>query len=299
METAKISVPVIDLANCFVQAGKQKLAAAITEMGCFRVINHGFPAALAAEMRAIVPSLMEHRRNTEVSAGSGYMAPNQYSQIAPLQESLGIYNAASSEEVHSFCSLMHVSPQQRETISEYASKLHDLIVDIASKVTDCLGVEGFSFQEWPCRLGLNRYNFTEETIGSIGAPIHTDSSFLTIVQEEESIGGFEIADAAGNFVAIDPVPGTFWVNIGDMGKVWSNGRLQNVKHRVICKKASQRFSIVLFMFPPENSMVEPQAAFIDSKHKRLYGTIDLPEYRKLRLSSKLTAGELLSHYSLE
>lgn len=107
----------------------------------------------------------------------------------------------------------------REIIISYASKLHSLIVEIASKVADGLGLVGHSFQDWPCQFRLNKYNFTKETVGSPGVQIHTDSGFLTVLQEDESVGGLEIMDSTGNFVAVDPVPGTFLVNLGDVAKV--------------------------------------------------------------------------------
>lgn len=64
------------------------------------------------------------------------------------------------------------------------------------------------------------YKFTcEEDIGCIAAPVHTDSSFITILQADECAGGLQIIDANGDFIDVDPLPGTFFVNMGDMGKV--------------------------------------------------------------------------------
>lgn len=66
---------------------------------------------------------------------------------------------------------------------------------------------------------MNRYNFTPETVGSSGVQIHTDSGFLTVLQEDESVGGLEVMDANGTFVAVDPLPGSLLVNLGDVAKV--------------------------------------------------------------------------------
>ncbi|XP_020263799.1 2-oxoglutarate-dependent dioxygenase DAO-like, partial [Asparagus officinalis] len=182
----------------------------------------------------------------------------------------------------------------RETIRAYASELHGLLVRIASKVAESLGLVGYSFEDWPSQFRINRYNFTEETVGSSGVQMHTDSGFLTVLQEDESVGGLEVMTESGSFVAVDPVPGSFLVNLGDVAKAWSNGRLHNVKHRVQCKKAVWRFSIALFLLAPKDDIVEPPPTLADSEHPRLYKTFTYDEYRKLRLSSGSRAGEALS-----
>ncbi|XP_020599225.1 2-oxoglutarate-dependent dioxygenase DAO-like [Phalaenopsis equestris] len=294
MLATTISLPVIDLTDF--PSELNKLAAASTTLGCFRVVNHGIPAAILAEMKAVVRSLFDISAdakllNADVIPGSGYMSPSPKN---PFYESFGLYDAASSSDVHAFCSLLEASPFHRETISSYALKLHALIVEIASKVAESLGLAGYSFQDWPCQLRLNKYNFTNETVGFPGVQIHTDSGFLTVLQEDESVGGLEIMDRTGNFVAVDPEPGTFLVNLGDIGKVWSNGRLHNVKHRVECKEARPRVSIALFMLAPKDDRVEPQQELIDSDHPRLYQTFSFEEYRKLRLNTEARAGEALS-----
>ncbi|KAH0459066.1 hypothetical protein IEQ34_011880 [Dendrobium chrysotoxum] len=298
MAADKFSVPVIDLVN-YLPAEKQKLAAAVTELGCFRVVNHGIPKSLMADIRATVRSLLEmpeevKLRNTEnIISGTGYIAMNAQPDMTQFFESFAIYNAASSEDVQAFCSLLFLSAGPREIISEYASKIHSLIVDIASKISDCLGLLEFSFEGWPGLLRLNHFKFTEEPIGSTAAVAHTDSSFVAIIQEDGNVGGLEIIGPTGNFETIDPVPDSFFINVGDMGKVWSNGRLHNVKHRVMCKKGLERFSNVFFLLAPKNYMIQPQAEFIDSQHPKLYGDVNFKEYQKIRLASRSLTGQLL------
>lgn len=79
---------------------------------------------------------------------------------------------------------------------------------------------GCSFEEWTCLLRPNKYSFTEETVGSSGVFTHTDTSFLTVLQEDESVCGLEMMDkSSAEFLAVDPVPGSFLVNLGDVAKV--------------------------------------------------------------------------------
>ncbi|KAJ9704182.1 hypothetical protein PVL29_005458 [Vitis rotundifolia] len=212
-------IPSIDMQDFPEQS--RRLREACEEWGCFRVVNHSIPLSLLSEMKAVVGSLLDlplevKRRNTDVIAGSGYMAP---SKVNPLYESLGLYDMASQQAVDAFCSQLDASPHQRETIKIYAKAVQELAMDIGNKLAETMGLGGDLFKEWPCQFRINKYNFTPETVGSPGVQIHTDSSFLTILQDDENVGGLEVMDKSGAFVAVDPMPGTLLVNLGDIATV--------------------------------------------------------------------------------
>lgn len=107
----------------------------------------------------------------------------------------------------------------REVIAKYAMAVHKLIMDISEKLAESLGLSRDPFKEWPCQFRINKYNFTPEAVGSPGVQIHTDSGFLTILQDDENVGGLEVMDRSGSFIPIDPWPGTFLINLGDVAKV--------------------------------------------------------------------------------
>ncbi|GAB2279344.1 hypothetical protein Dimus_013986 [Dionaea muscipula] len=139
-----------------------------------------------------------------------------------------------------------------------------------------------------------RKTIESETVGSPGVQVHTDSGFLTVLQDDEDVGGLEVMDPSGSFVPIDPSPGTLVVNLGDIGTAWSNGRLRNVQHRVQCKEATLRFSIATFMAPPKDMVLEAPAVFVDAKHPRLYSSFTYEEFREIRASTKKHVGDALS-----
>ncbi|KAB2634253.1 2-oxoglutarate-dependent dioxygenase DAO-like [Pyrus ussuriensis x Pyrus communis] len=90
----------------------------------------------------------------------------------------------------------------------------------------------------------------------------------------------------------------------DVGwKVWCtrvvlkniNGRLCNVKHRVQSREATIRISIATFLLgPKEEALVKAPPEFVDSEHPRLCVPFTYEDYRKLILSTKLHAGEVLA-----
>ncbi|PSR84636.1 2-oxoglutarate-dependent dioxygenase [Actinidia chinensis var. chinensis] len=289
------SVPVIDLEDFPSQS--DKLIEACEEWGCFRVVNHRIPAALMEAMKAVVRALLDlppeiKRRNAGVSAGSGYVSPTK---VNPLYEGLGLYDIASTEAVRSFCSQLDASPHQRETILNYSEAVHELAMDIGGKIAESMGLSRDLFNEWVCQFRINKYSFTRETVGLPGVQIHTDNGLLTILQDDENVGGLEVMDkTTGVYVPVDPMPGSFLVNLGDLATVWSNGRFYNVKHRVQCLEATVRFSIALFMLGPKQAAVEAPQELVDDEHPRLYVPINSEEYKKLRLSTGMRAGEALA-----
>lgn len=82
-------------------------------------------------------------------------------------------------------------------------------------------------------------------------------------------------------------------------KAWSNGRLKNAKHHVICRVGATRVTIPLFLKPAKDANVEAPAAFVDSEHPRLYQTFNYENYRKLMISTKSYVGEALSLFAID
>lgn len=97
--------------------------------------------------------------------------------------------------------------------------MHNLASDIGHKIAEGLGLEGDVCREWPIHLRINKYSFAEESVGSQAIQLHTDSAFLTILQEDECVGGLELMDKSGKFIPINAIPGSFLVNLGDVAKV--------------------------------------------------------------------------------
>ncbi|KAI7754299.1 hypothetical protein M8C21_024815, partial [Ambrosia artemisiifolia] len=293
----KCNIPVIDLQDFPNQSSK--LITACEDWGCFRLLNYQkfLPETLMVEMKTVVIALLDlpeeiKRRNIDVITGGGYVA---LSPKNPLYEALGLHDMTSCGGVDDFCAQLDASPDQRETIMRYAEAVHGLIVDIGKKLAESLGVksENIGFEKWTCRARINKYHFTPQSVGTTGGPMHTDSGFLTILQDDEGVGGLEVMDKSGDFVPVDPWPGTLLVNLGDMATVWSNGRFCNVKHRVQCKEANTRVSIASFLLGPEE-ILEPLQELVDDDHPRVFVPTTYEDYRKLRFSTKLHAGEALA-----
>ncbi|CAH9135087.1 unnamed protein product [Cuscuta epithymum] len=241
------------------------------------------------DMIQVVKSLFDlpeeiKKRNKHVIHGSGYIAPTLRD---PLYEAFGLYNMASLQDVEAFCTDLDASPHQRETIVKYDASVHEVMLEIGRKLAEGLGMKGKLFEGWSCQFRINKYHFTSESVGSSGVIVHTDSGFLTVLQDDESVGGLEVIKRSGEIVVVDPLPGSLLLNLGDMATIWSNGRFYNVRHGVMCKEPKMRLSIASFLLGPKDVAIEPPQELLASDPRRLYKPITYTELRKLRILNKL------------
>lgn len=184
---------------------------------------------------------------------------------------------------------------------KYAKAIDGLAKDLARRLAESYGLADTNFfKGWPSQFRINKYHFQPETVGKLGVQLHTDSGFLTILQDDENVGGLEAMDhSSGTFFPISPLPNTLAINLGDMATIWSNGRLCNVKHRVQCNEATKRFSIASFLLGPIDTDLEPPSEFVDAQHPRLYKAISHDGVRNIRTATKIHDGEALKLITYE
>ncbi|XP_073128690.1 2-oxoglutarate-dependent dioxygenase DAO-like [Henckelia pumila] len=292
------SVPVIDMQDS--SNLPQKMVNACEEWGCFRLKNHGIPLSLMSEMKDVARSLLDlpneikMRNFNHQEPSKGYTPTNMASKVF---ESLSLYDVESAAAVNHFCTQLDASPHQREIIVKYTSALHDLAKLLGSKLMEGLGLNGEKFKEGICQFKMNKYNYGPETVGSKGAVMHSDVGFFTILHDDENVSGLEAVDkSTGELISVDHVPGTLVINVGDAGKVWSNGRFHNVKHQVQCYEGTVRITNVLFVLPAEDEKVQVLPGLVDSDHLALYAPFDFVHYRNLRTSMNSPTGEALEFF---
>ncbi|KAK4484600.1 hypothetical protein RD792_007187 [Penstemon davidsonii] len=298
MASTTKSIPIIDMQETSTLS--EKIVKACEEWGCFRLKNHGISMSLMSEMKAATRSLLDlpmeiKLKNSNPNEPSkGYTPPNLAS---PFFDSLSLYDMASPGAVEDFCAQMDASPYQREIIYKYTTALCELVRLLGSNLMEGLGLYGDVYKQGICQLKMNKYNYGPETVGLTGAVMHSDAGLFTILQDDENVNGLEVVDnKTGQLVSVDPVSGTLVINVGDMGKVWSNGRFCNVKHQVQCYKPTVRITIALFVLPSKDEKVEVLPGLVDSDNPCLYIPFDFEHYRKLRISTSSATGEALEFF---
>jgi isopenicillin N synthase-like dioxygenase len=97
-----------------------------------------------------------------------------------------------------------------------------------------------------------------------GVAPHTDYGCLTVLCQDD-VGGLEVETKAGEWVAADPIEGTFVVNVGDLLTRWTNDGFASTSHRVVNKAGRERYSLVLAVDPDFETLVDPAVVCRDGE----------------------------------
>nr|AFK49123.1 unknown [Lotus japonicus] len=98
------------------------------------------------------------------------------------------------------------------------------------------------------------YRYPRGSVGW-GMEVHTDSSILSILNQDDQVSGLEVLKD-DRWLIVKPISNTLIVNLGDMMQAISNDRYKSVSHRVKVSKNNDRISICYFVFPGEDVVIE-------------------------------------------
>jgi isopenicillin N synthase-like dioxygenase len=98
--------------------------------------------------------------------------------------------------------------------------------------------------------------------GQLRAGAHSDLGMMTLIYSDNDIGGLEVMDRAGHWVAAPPSGDAFTVNLGDLMARWTNDRWRSTLHRVVNPAASdqgrsRRLSLGMFFIPNYDAEIAP------------------------------------------
>ena len=84
---------------------------------------------------------------------------------------------------------------------------------------------------------------------------HTDYGAFTILSQD-SIGGLQVRNFAGEWIEVPPIEGTFVINIGDLMARWTNDLYTSNLHRAKNVSGAARVSIPFFVTPHPDAFIE-------------------------------------------
>jgi isopenicillin N synthase-like dioxygenase len=135
-----------------------------------------------------------------------------------------------------------------------------------------------AFADTPATLiKIVRYPAQADTPQGVGA--HRDAGVLTLLLAEPGSQGLQVR-GAGEWIDVDPVPGTFIVNIGEMLEVASGGYLRATEHRVRLS-SRERISVPYFFNPrldaampvlelPDDLAVHARGVSVDPANEQIF-----------------------------
>ncbi|PON87690.1 Oxoglutarate/iron-dependent dioxygenase [Trema orientale] len=289
------SIPIIDLdIEHNTQEGPslllEKISQACEEYGFFQIINHGVPQELCKRTLSTIADFF----SLPPQERSQFLTTDFTKQVKIInfhlkfqgQENVTMWSETFKhpwDPVGDFASLLPENPPQyREVFVEYAKEMGELMKRLLGLISQGLGLENDCLQN---KLGENptmnaQANFyppCPDPELTLGLAVHTDLNALTVLMQSEEVSGLQVMKD-GKWVAVDPVPDAFTINLGDQLQVLSNGRYKSVHHRAVTNKMQPRISLAMFYGPNKDALIGPIEDLIDEEHPPLYRRYSYAEF---------------------
>jgi isopenicillin N synthase-like dioxygenase len=286
------SIPVIDLGRLHLGASARQRAAAeihraCVETGFFYVSHHGIDSALIEKQFDFTKKFFDLPIKEKMSiwmknssAASGYEpiggqvldSQDATQKAAPPDLKESFYCGAELPDDHPYVTagFRGFGKNQwpagiagfREQMLAYGAavaRLGDTILELMALSLD-LQSNWFAphFATAGAKLRLIKYSPQPEAAAAnqLGAGAHTDWGGITILAQD-SIGGLEVRNVAGEWIQAFPIPDTFVINLGDLMARWTNGIYKSNFHRVKNNTTNRdRYSIPFFYSPDPRSVIE-------------------------------------------
>lgn len=159
----------------------------------------------------------------------------------------------------------------RATMAEFYDAFSDLSTTAVGIVHLALGLDPadglrFSGARTNSSVRLNHYPLGDPVpederdelreLGDTALGHHTDPGVVTLLLQDDT-GGLQTQERSGEWIDVDPIPGTVVVNLADSVQVWTNDRYRAAVHRVVPMTRTDRMSIPYFLHPARDAVVGP------------------------------------------
>ena len=115
-----------------------------------------------------------------------------------------------------------------------------------------------------------------------------DFGLLTLLFVEEEDCGLQVQGRDGAWRDVKARPGSVIVNTGDLLSIFTNGRWEPAKHRVVVPAGSEarpRYSIGIFTAPDREARVRPLRRMVSAGTPARWPSMSAREYYEFRLQN--------------
>ena len=241
-------IPTFDLRSLDADA----LRRACEEVGFFTVVGHEVPAELIAEVAALSRAFFDRPDEEKARFRAPALAPG-LPVYRPLgAETLGA-NADRKASLDWGPQLAGVAWPDEQLRSAYERYYVELL-RVAGVLVDAFGL-GLSRHFDDVSSSLRVIDYPAGGGEGARAGAHRDYGCLTLIHSDRP--GLEVETKAGEWLAVEPPPGGYVCNIGDLLQRWTNGRWVSTLHRVVGEAdAPRRQSLVFFHNPRADAVVD-------------------------------------------
>jgi isopenicillin N synthase-like dioxygenase len=228
------------------------LRRACEDVGFFTVVGHGVPPELIDEVAARSRAFFD-RPAAEKEA---FRAPAETAGL-PVYRPLGAEKLGASADRKASLDwgpgLAGVAWPDEQLRAAYARYYAEML-RVAGVLVDAFGLDlAQHFDDVSSSLRVIDYPGGDGAGARAGA--HRDYGCLTLIHSDRP--GLEVETKDGEWLAVEPPPGGYVCNIGDLLSRWTNGRWVSTLHRVVGDgDAPRRQSLVFFHNPRADAVVD-------------------------------------------
>ncbi|KAI4322820.1 hypothetical protein L6164_022479 [Bauhinia variegata] len=261
VERSSCELPLIDFARLNPHCPEREecmkeIVEAARQWGFFQVVNHGISQELLESLQFELMKVFHRSFHAKTQENFLNLPAKSYRWGNP--SAINLRQLSWSEAFHiSFpdISKMEKHKSLRSKIEAFATTAAHLAETLGEILAQKLNIKsGYFLENCSSFVRLNRYPscpFSSKVFGMIP---HSDSSFLTILYQDQ-VGGLQLLKD-GKWVDVKPNPQAVIVNIGDIFQALSNGVYKSIKHRVVAADKVERFSVAYFYCPSDDAVIQ-------------------------------------------
>ncbi|KAK7277536.1 hypothetical protein RJT34_22551 [Clitoria ternatea] len=286
------NIPVIDLSEAQNDNRTntiRKIIKAAEEFGFFQVINHGISMNEMNEARSVFKELFEmslEEKQKLCTSDPSKTCKMFTSSVNYATEKVHLWRDNFRHPCHPLEQWQHLWPENppryRECVGACSVEVKKLASRILSLICEGLGLKSGYFDNdltGSMLLAINHYPACPEPSLTLGITKHADPNLITILMQDDVCGLQVFKD--GQWIAVEPIPHAFVVNIGYQLEIISNGKLKSAEHRAVTNSSDARNSAAFFVAPLDDCIIEPAQALTDEHHPPVFKSFKYKEFNAL------------------
>ncbi|XVE73613.1 hypothetical protein DITRI_Ditri11bG0132900 [Diplodiscus trichospermus] len=286
------SIPLVDLQGLYGPIHSsviQEIGEACQNYGFFQVKNHGVSKEVIDKMLNVSREFFHLPASERLKNYSDDPMKTARLSTSFNVKTENISNWRDYLRLHCFPLEDHVHewptnpPSFREDAAEYCKNTRGLALRLLEAISESLGLErdyiNSALGKHAQHMAINYYPPCPEPELTYGLPGHADPNVITILLQDD-VPGLQVLKH-GKWIAVNPIPYTFIVNIGDQMQVLSNDKYKSVLHRAVVNRKEERISIPTFYCPSPDAMMRPAPQLIDNDHPPLYTNFSYSDYYQM------------------
>lgn len=273
-----------------------KLRSALSEWGCFQVINHGIESSFLEDLVEVSKQFFALPLDEKLKYCStaddvfqGYGSDAVFAGAQTMSWNDRLFLTLYPEENRKL-QFWPTKPEKfRGMIDEYSKKLATIMEALFKAMARSLNLEEDCFLKHQGKQGPITGRFClyprcpcPEQV--LGVKPHSDGTTIAFLLPEKEVDGLQVLKD-DRWYKVPVIPGALFVNFGDIGEVMTNGEFKSVIHRVVTNAVKDRISVAAFCSPENTKEIGPLKELVISHQPELYKRFNNHEFRRIFFES--------------